>query len=382
MKTLYLHIGTPKTATTSIQEFCRANESLLNNLGYSYPTFSYKYPRVSLDRNAHFLVGKAYDEFGKRDNAHEKILYQQGIEMINECFKTFDHVILSDEDIWQTAYLEQPDLWQRLNTIARENHFQIKVIVYFRRQDELICSLWNQTVKTAIRRKRCKQTFQKYIKNKTEFVQLDYYGQLEWIAASIGKQNIIVKTFEPSRFQNQSIYADFLNILGIKLTDKFVIFEDNRNMGLAGNTHEIKRILNDLPEMEDRTNNNYLRDILVDCSLASKKRYPSRMFSQEETKAFLATYEDSNQKILEEYCDNQWESLFHMEIADLPKWEKNNPYMQEDIIRFVGMSTIHLLNTIQEENRKLKAEIDCLKQPKPTLLQRLKRRIFSIIHHS
>ena len=36
MRTLYLHIGTPKTATTSIQMFCVDNESVLKKLGYSY----------------------------------------------------------------------------------------------------------------------------------------------------------------------------------------------------------------------------------------------------------------------------------------------------------------------------------------------------------
>ena len=33
-KTLYLHIGTPKTATTAIQMFCEVNQSVLNEKGY------------------------------------------------------------------------------------------------------------------------------------------------------------------------------------------------------------------------------------------------------------------------------------------------------------------------------------------------------------
>ena len=34
MKTLYVHIGTPKTATTSLQHFCDENEKILEEQGY------------------------------------------------------------------------------------------------------------------------------------------------------------------------------------------------------------------------------------------------------------------------------------------------------------------------------------------------------------
>ena len=35
MKTLYLHIGTPKTGTTSIQHFCYDNMNRLSEEGYN-----------------------------------------------------------------------------------------------------------------------------------------------------------------------------------------------------------------------------------------------------------------------------------------------------------------------------------------------------------
>ena len=37
MKTLILHIGTPKTGTTSIQNFCGLNRERLDELGIHYP---------------------------------------------------------------------------------------------------------------------------------------------------------------------------------------------------------------------------------------------------------------------------------------------------------------------------------------------------------
>lgn len=35
---LIIHIGTPKTGTTAIQQFLSENELLLNEVGFSYPT--------------------------------------------------------------------------------------------------------------------------------------------------------------------------------------------------------------------------------------------------------------------------------------------------------------------------------------------------------
>lgn len=40
MKTLYLHIGTPKTGTSAIQIFCKDNQETLKKQGYYYPIFT------------------------------------------------------------------------------------------------------------------------------------------------------------------------------------------------------------------------------------------------------------------------------------------------------------------------------------------------------
>lgn len=55
MRTLYVHIGTPKTATTSIQMFCVENQKVLNKQSYSYPLLDFVYPHVAHRRNGHFL---------------------------------------------------------------------------------------------------------------------------------------------------------------------------------------------------------------------------------------------------------------------------------------------------------------------------------------
>lgn len=67
MKTLYLHIGTPKTATSSIQKFLAENWDVLQKHGYFFPESTHIYPRVNARRNAHFLSGRVHNGEGIRE---------------------------------------------------------------------------------------------------------------------------------------------------------------------------------------------------------------------------------------------------------------------------------------------------------------------------
>ena len=55
MAKAYLHIGTPKTGTTSLQRFLSANSRLLEESGFLFPKFGFSYPNVSSYRNGYFI---------------------------------------------------------------------------------------------------------------------------------------------------------------------------------------------------------------------------------------------------------------------------------------------------------------------------------------
>lgn len=381
MKTLYVHVGTPKTATSAIQKFCCDNRAVLEAKGYCYPEFPWSYPPKSPNRNGLFLQSVIRDASGKRNTEEEKRRIREGLDIVSGKFEEYDCVVLSDEGLWQPMYDRRKTLWQELASEAEKSGFTVKAIVYLRRQDEFLSSWWNQLIKMrrpVPGRHYETMTWEEYSENVPDSMQLDYYEALERISAVIGKENVIVRRFDKKSFYGGTIQADFLNCLGLEMTEDFRITKENVNMRLSGNMPEVKRILNTMPEMK-AGENWFFWQALLSCSELSEKEYPCSVFSPEETAEFLEKYEEGNGKIVREYLGEEDVPLFHTDIKDSPKWERDNPYMQADIIRFIGETDLLLLRKMEEENAKLRKELkelkDMLRHPAKAVFRKIKNRV-------
>ncbi len=346
MNTLYVHIGTSKTATTAIQSFCIYNRKLLNQKGYDYPDFPYRYKDVSERRNGHFLIAEDTSS-GRTGN------FWAGIDRILHLFQAYPNIILSDEAIWSAPYQNRIDMWKALRSEAKENGFQVKIIVYLRRQDTYLISGWNQMVKSGIGRGAV-MAWEDYVAERADAHKLNYATHLKKLSELWGRQNLIVRRFEPKHFIGGSIHADFLDAAGLKLTNEYKFEAVVPNLRLAGNTHEIKRVLNNMPNMT-ATYDSFFRRALLSFTEASGSDYPNEMFSKAESKAYMDKFADENRKTAQEYFGET--ELFDLKWKDIPKWQKDNPHMQDDLIRFVGACCMQLL----EENKKLRHELDDLK---------------------
>lgn len=350
-KTLYVHVGTTKTGTTAIQSFCIDNQEVLNKKGYCYPMFPYRYKDVSERRNAHFLLEEAA-------NPQEGV-FREGMDKIHELFRTYNNMIVSDEGIWSATYEQRITMWRALKAEAKVGGFRIKIIVYLRRQDMYLISGWNQMVKSGIGN-GAGMPWKDYV-NKLDYINKMNYGtHLKKLAALFGKKNLIVRRFEPKRFAGGSIYFDFLQSVGLELTEEFHIEQSERNTRLAGNTHEIQRILNAMPGVNPGYHS-FFRQALLSFADLSGENYPCEMFSKEEAEAFMGRYEEENKLVSEEFFDG--EELFETSWKDIPKWEKDNPQMQDDIIRFVGACCMKLV----EENRNLRSRVELLEKSQKIL---------------
>lgn len=364
MKTLYVHIETPKTATKAIQNFCWENPKVLEKYGYCYPDLHELCPWCTKVKNGHFLVNPfAIEEKEQRQRAEQE-LYRRGMDLVTALFCVYDNVILSDEGIYRDTYKRRRSLWQELKEDGEKYGFCVKVVVYLRRQDEWLVSVWNQNVKLG-NESVSNKTWEEFIAQQGESRQLNYFKKLEFISDVLGKDHVIVRRYEPGYFYGGTIYEDFLHAVGLKFTEEYIISKEERNLSLTGNTQEIMRIINGVTRL-DEEDMNFIRNILHRDEQISKEMYPSCLFSVRERKKIINTYRRSNRLVAEKYLgEPAGTDLFPVTVPDMPKWRPDNPYMQQDVIRFaaLGMAKLKEENKMLRSNyKKLKRELDKLSQ--------------------
>ena len=350
MKTLYIHIGTPKTGTTSIQNFCGLNREKLKEQGVLYPIMNYHYERKSVNRNGHFLIG-TIKENGTRNKEKEKQVFNSEMQYIVDCFKDYDTILISDESIWWATSTRRKGLWKDLKKHSEQHNYQIKVIVYLRRQDQFMMSRYNQKLKTDFIAST--QSFDEYFADMNGRFKcvMDYRERIDNIAKSISKENVIVKRFDRNYFYNGDLNQDFLHILGVKVDDSFQQLKETANTGISVQSGEIKRVLNRLKPITMAENNKLLK-ILNECEEVLPESNTSLM-STDEVKNFMEQFVDSNESIVDEYIGDG-KPLFDYTYKETTAWNYNDRNYNEELILFFA----NTIDSVYKESIQLKKELN------------------------
>ena len=240
MNKLFIHLGTPKTATTAIQYFLHNNNDRLLAMGYEFP-----------DTQADFKSDKGFAQVNNDESAFANgniimdaqmlTAYNQGPEAFDEALsyvfpdmaeyyraviadnKTdFDtvvgylkeklekhHVIISSENLWTYSY----DFLERF---AQEFGNRIEIIVYLRRQDSYVESMWNEVIKLGVVSDIIEDYLFFMLSEENDNHGLRYKRRLKRIARIVGKENIHVRLFEEQTLKaSGGISFDFLRTIGI-----------------------------------------------------------------------------------------------------------------------------------------------------------------------
>lgn len=355
MGTVHLSIGTPKTGTTAVQTFLRENEELLHKQGYCFPDFTSKFGNDNRykNRNGHFLI---FNE-GNVVQYDEPAVQAAAFQMLRELTETYTDVVLSDEEIWKIG-TRRKGFWQKTVKDFQKIGCELKVIVYLRRQDLFIQSLYNQNVKSRFVMRT--ESFDEYMTTDAFLnYPLDYFKHLSTIADAVGKENLIVRPYERGQFEGNgnSIFSDFLQCIGLTLTESYTKDTVKNNMGLRENFLEIKRILNGIPEYIEL--NDFMNNAIKaasDCT-ASDLHSNTSMFTYEQLVQFMEKFEESNRKTAEIFLDRPDGRLFYDPIEELPVWKVNPDTMYRDII----LLFTEVFCQQQQEIQKLKSRTEKLR---------------------
>lgn len=357
MATVFLCIGLPKTGTTAIQSFLRENDSLLKEQGYCFPELWRAEDGRYKDRNGHFLLCDP----GEKEKQFQKI---------KKLAKTYPNIILSDEAIWK-AGCKRKGFWKETAERFGQIGCRLRVIVYLRRQDLFVQSLWNQNVKS--KTVNWTKTFDECIEQDSfSYFPLDYHKGLTKIAKHVDLSDMIVRVYEQEQFEGEgnTIFSDFLRCVGSDMCDRYTNEKVKSNPGLRDNFIEIKRIINNVPEycgMEDfmsksvkAANQSLIQDVL---------HADTSMFSYEEQKKFLEQFEKGNRRVAKEFLGRPDGRLFYQEVERLPKWEMDQDVIYRDIIVLVT-------EALCEQEKKILRIQEDLKQMRDNVLFKAYRKVY------
>lgn len=360
MKTLYLHIGLPKTGSTAIQRFCFYNKEILANNGYCYDKIMKSTTRVPSYVNGLFITEKIYDENGKINLAATREHFENGLAIVQNQLNEFDKVVISGEPIWNS--IRKREGWMRLKELHKlcaDNNTTIKIIIYLRSQDEYLSSLWKQRIKNGYRMKDWDSTKLQ----PPSSMKLDFKSRINRLEKFFGKENLILRIYDRNNFRglDHSIYSDFLDAIGLEKTPDYMVPDHLINTSVDIEYAEIKRILNNLQDNFQKNSpmSEFFERIAVQCTQKriANNMPPSSMFTEEERKHFLDRFAKNNEFIRKSYFPEK-ETLFNETKDDNLCWDKQSEKMLDSIILYFG----EVVWQQQSEIDALKAELKQFKK--------------------
>jgi hypothetical protein len=230
---LYLHIGTEKTGTTSIQHFLYENIEKLKEKKI-YLSQSIDFPnnqslveifRGKLLQNKYYIKNKIYNE------NERKIFFQELNEKIKNEFKEasvkFDKMIVTSEHFH--SVLRNIDQIKSLKNFLNKFFKKIKIICYFREQSEVAVSWYSTTVKGGSTQKLNKYLITHNVDPKNHY--FNYYEFLKKWSDIFGKENIVPIIFNFKNKNNSELIKSFLDQIDSQLIiSEFKKFNLRKNL--------------------------------------------------------------------------------------------------------------------------------------------------------
>ncbi len=234
MANIYLHIGAPRTATSSLQHLLATNPGALADAGFTYPTScrggDAHHPLACDLMEATLGQHMADYWYGatERGTAWQKLEEELG------GLSSDTKIILSTELFFAQGEAFVPALQQMASSLA---HHTVYVVVYLRRQDRIFSSFYNQDVKGT--RRWAHDAYRFYHTHK--LFEKSYHDRLRLWASVFGRERLIVRPFEKEQWSGGSVVSDFCTAVGLgSLHGEFA--EHNASLGMV--QLHVKRCLN------------------------------------------------------------------------------------------------------------------------------------------
>ncbi|MHC1626352.1 MAG: hypothetical protein ACXQTN_03305 [Methanoculleaceae archaeon] len=231
-KKLFIHIGTPKAGSTSIQLFLNNNFKVLRDNGYYFPKYKIykdswdhyfsKYLQKLMIIHHNEIEAELYPFISDAhfSDATKNIEYYEK-KFINKFQKEIlsknSNIIISNESFFIYDTIKFRKIMELLNKaiLDYKDNFVINIIIYFRKQDSFIESFYYMSGKYIY----FSTDFQRYLRQFKPFAKNDNKISLNWpdfidiINETQPYAKVIVRSFD-SAIQS-GLIQDFCEVIGL-----------------------------------------------------------------------------------------------------------------------------------------------------------------------
>ena len=280
---LFLHIGHPKTGTTSIQTWFLANREALRSAGILYPT-------TGLNDSAHRLLSPAFYAQRHLPNEAPAVMHR----LIREIESSSCSVVFIS---FEGFGLDHPRSLALLRELG-----EVTVIYYVRRQDHLAESMYAQHVRSFLRMEiRPPDLWLEQV------FHCDYLAVAERFATFFGADRFRLRPFEPTALAGGDVVKDILNVMGVTPPSNLPP-PTSRNETLRRSYLSFKRALNLLPLLEEE--HRLLARQLTMLSQHDTSPSPRHLFSPDTRLALLERHASLNATLAREFLERPDGRLF------------------------------------------------------------------------
>lgn len=284
MKQVLLHIGFHKTGTSSLQEALDGHRDALRQAGLWYPPSTLGFP--------------AQQECAWCVNEHPKPYMRTDLDadlIFGKLRRDFEAsgcptMLLSSEDF--ATIEEHPSSLEQLKNQLRG--YTLKIVVYVREPVDFLLSLYSHR----LRQGDLDLTFMDFLHEHMSLRVARYALRLGRWERAFGRENLIVRKYDPAHFTGGSITTDFLTTIGYPEVNIPVM--EGINQGVHPWLHQLYRAV--AGNIHDPGHRAEIHRQLFEMSRGFP-RVAARDFllSDEDRAFFVETYARSNSTIKELY---------------------------------------------------------------------------------
>lgn len=255
---LILHIGTPKTATTYLQDTLSMNSKWLASLGLSYPDMLTGH--VNNHMTLFYAAAQYIHAFARGYGIHtdaDRIAFRHKLKahirsLVDYAPEGIDTLIFSSENL--SANMDRPGVFSLYEMLA-PIFDEITVVSYIRRQDDGLLSMYAEHMRQGFSHGDFSEFITKTQTGPNPSKWANYNRLLGNWADAFGKSNIVVRRFENEHFKgNLGILSDFISLIKGRDTEipNTVYKVKNSNISLSAPVLKYLSLLNvDFPFAHD-----------------------------------------------------------------------------------------------------------------------------------